>query len=140
MNITSAKLVEISAFAKKSWAGENIEHYGEQIHWVEEKFLFKAIDNGHLVGYTLGEFEAGVIFLKELIIDKTERGKGIGKALIDYLASHSWKKCGKAHKIYLFTMESWKASKFYKKLGFRITAKFPKHYLKRDFVVFSKDI
>lgn len=43
-----------------------------------------------------------------------------------------------AHKIFLFTMEKWEASRFYESIGNRKTGMLTKHYLKRDFIIYSK--
>ena len=42
------------------------------------------------------------------------------------------------HKLYLTTGDGWKSVEFYKKLGFIQTGELKKHYLKHDWLEFSK--
>ncbi len=136
VDVTKATKGEIKAFDERAWHGENIEHYGKPVEWVEKKFVFKATENGKIIGAIKGKFEVGVIYINTLIVDKSKRRQGVGRQLIERV-----EKFGKqlhAHKIFLFTMEEWKASQFYKSLGYRKTGNLPKHYLKKNFVIYSK--
>ncbi len=138
ISITKATEEEIKEFDERVWQGEDIEYYGEPIEWVKKEFVFKATEGKEIVGTVKCKFTAGVIYIGTLIVAKDRRKQGIGRKLMskveDYGKEHG------AHKIYLFTMEEWEASRFYKSLGFEKIGDLPNHYLKRDFVIYSKDI
>lgn len=129
---------DVEKFGEVEWPIVDREHYGKAVDWDIEDFSFKATENGKVVGVVWGKLEAGVIFIDNLIVSSEERGKGIGKELMAEVESYA-KKVG-AHKIFLFTMEEWPASKFYEKLGYKMTGKLENHYLHKDFVIYSKFI
>lgn len=131
---TSKKSVK--DFNDKAWHSVDLEHYGRRIEWSEHKFRFKALDGERIVGTISGKFEAEVLYIGTLIVDKNEQRKGIGKALMQR-AEEFGIKLG-AHKIYLVTGKDWNARKFYELLGFKKEADFPNHYFHIDFVVYSK--
>lgn len=136
IKISKATGKEIKEFNKKEWHKADIEHYGEPVRWLEKNIILKATEKGKIVGTVKAKYDGGVIYVRNLIVAKDKRGQGIGKRLMEEI-----EKIGKklnTHKIFLFTMEKWDASKFYKNLGYKKTADLPKHYLKRDFVIYSK--
>lgn len=134
--ISKATEKEFDSLSEKMWRDEDIEHYGKSVNWTIKDFIFKASDDSKIIGRIDGKIEAGVVFIDSLIVDKNQRGKGVGKKLV--AAVEMFGKEHKAHKVYLFTMEEWQASKFYKKLGYQKSGTLPKHYLGRDFVIYSK--
>jgi len=136
INIDKATEKEIKEFNRKEWRKADIEHYGRGIRWIGKPFIFKAKENGKIVGSVKAKYEGGVIYVKNIIVDEDRRGRGIGRKLMERVEKEG-KKIG-GHKIYLFTMEKWGSSKFYKGLGFRKTADLKKHFLKRDFAIYSK--
>lgn len=138
MKVTISKAIEkeIKNFEEKTWRGEDIEHYGKPVRWIKRKFIFKATENGKIIGTVKGKFVAGVIFVETLIVAKDKRERGVGRKLMERVEEFG--KQFAAHKIFLFTMEEWQASKFYEALGFKKTGKLLNHYLKRDFVIYSK--
>lgn len=136
VNISNTTEKEIKNFEEKTWHEEDLLHYGGPIRWIKRKFIFKATENGKIIGTVKGKFEAGVIFVETLIVAKDKRKGGIGRKLMEKVREFG--KQLDAHKIFLFTMEEWRASKFYEALGFKKTGNLPSHYLKRDFVIYSK--
>jgi len=134
--ISKATEKEASVVSEKSWREIDIEHYGEPVEWNIEEFYFIATEDGKIVGKIEGKCEAGVVFINSVIVVKNKRGIGIGKKLVE--AVETFGKRLKAHKIFLFTMEQWDASNFYEGLGYIQSGILPKHYLKRDFVIYSK--
>ena len=130
---------EIAKFNKKEWRNADMEYYGKIVNWEKKKFAFKAIENKKTVGTINGKYEVGVLHIKEIIVGKEKRNKGIGQKLMKE-AENFGKKSG-AHKIHLITGKYWKNNiKFYKSLGFKKTGYLPKHYLKQDFIIFEKFI
>lgn len=138
IQIQNSSKSELLDFESKAWRGENLAHYGERVEWVTKQFAFKATLEEEIIGCATGVFESGVVELSTLIVDKNHRKKGIGKMLLNQVIE--WAKPLGAHKIILSTMERWEAAKFYKHLGFTLAGKLPNHYLKRDFVLYSKEI
>lgn len=134
--ISSATDKEFEKISEKMWRDEDIEHYGKPVNWTIKDFIFKATDDSKIIGRIDGKIEAGVMFIDSLIVDKNHRGLGVGKKLVE--AVETFGKEQKAHKVYLFTMQEWRASEFYVRLGYKKTGNLPKHYLKRDFIIFSK--
>jgi len=137
-NITSATQQEIADFTEKAWSVEDEEHFDEQVDWVRKDFIFKATQGEKIVGVITGEFEAGVTYIEDLIVDKEMRRQGIGKILVEEVEQLTKDKGG--HKVFLFTMEEWGASRLYESLGYEITGNLPNHCLGRDFVIYSKNI
>jgi N-acetylglutamate synthase-like GNAT family acetyltransferase len=78
------------------------------------------------------------MYIRNIIVDGEKQGRGIGQDLMKVIEK-TGKRLG-GHKMYLFTVESWTATKFYKKLGFKKIANLPKLFFKRDFVIYSKSI
>ena len=138
IKIKKATKDEIADFDIDAWHGEDIKHYGERVNWVEKEFAFKVIKDEQIVGTAKGKFEAGVIYLQTIIVSKNHRRKGVGKTLIDKILD--WAMPLHAHKIILFTMPEWDSCKFYESIGFKQSGTLPNHYLKRDFVIYSKDL
>lgn len=139
VKIVEATKEEIKKFNKKEWRGADIEHYGRVVNWKEREFIFKAIENGKIVGTITGKYEAGVLHISAIIVAKEKRNRGIGKKLIQ--KAESFGKKLRAHKIHLITGKNWKdTNKFYNSLGFKKVADLPKHFLKQDFTIFEKFI
>lgn len=138
VKIDKAYKKEIDKFSVKGWHGVDIEHYGKRVNWKLKNFLFKAVENGEIVGIISGKHESGVLYIDEIIVAATQRGKGIGKALMQS-AEEFGKKEG-AHKAHLITGKDWNSVRFYISLGFSKIAELPNHHFKRDFVIFEKFI
>jgi len=138
INISKATEKEIEKFNKKEWYEADIEHYGKPIKWISKPLVFKVKEKGTIIGSVKAHYDVGVVFIKNLIVAKNRRRQGIGRKLMDKVEK-TGKQLG-AHKLYLYTMEKWNSSKFYKSLGYEKTANLPKHYFKKDFVIYSKII
>lgn len=136
INKTTEK--EIKRFIKREWRSMDIEHYGRRVNWQEKNIVFKATENKKIIGIILAKYEAGVIYLRNIIVDKNKRSQGIGKMLMEKV-ERVGKRLG-AHKIFLYTGTGWASEKFYRSLGYRKTADLPKHYFKRHFALYSKFI
>lgn len=134
--IKKASKKELKIFYKTAWIEDNIVHYGHPVKWEKRSFRYKVEDNGKIIGSIYGDLEAGVLKIGTIIVDRSFRGKGIGKSLLEK-AEEFGKKYG-AHKIWLKTGKDWEANKFYKKLGYKLTAELPKHHFKTDYVIYSK--
>jgi len=138
ITIQKATREEITPFNIKEWHNFDIEHYGKRVDWVEEKFIYKATENDEIVGVVIGNFEAGVIYVDELVVAKSKLRNGIGKKLMEYIETYGKKH--KAHKVHVITGKNWDAEKFYAALGYSKIAILPKHHFKKDFIVYEKFI
>ncbi len=127
---------DIKAFNKEEWYYADMEHYKKPVKWISKPLIFKAEENGEIVGTVKAHYDMGVIYGKNLIVDRKKRKQGIATKLLQKIEQEG-KKLG-AHKIYFYTMEEWESTSFHKKMGFKKTAELKKHYLKRDFVIYTK--
>jgi len=126
-------------FKKSEWKLVHPELYGVEMdekYWDMQRLFLKATEGKEIVGVLTAEFMAGVLYIPELIVGHNNRGKGIGKTLLQ--KAEDWTKSHGGHEVYLVTGAKWKAVDFYKKLGYTLSADLPKHYSKTDFVLFRK--
>lgn len=138
IKIVKAIPSKTKGFSSKAWHGVDVAHYGHPVEWKDEKFYFMAEDNGKVVGTIKGKHESGVVYIETIIVDEKERGRGIGKMLIDK-AEEFGKKYG-AHRTWLITGKDWKENAFYQKLGFKLIASLPDHHFHKDFVIYTRNI
>ncbi len=141
IKILKRKSNKLREFKRKEWIHIHQKLYGEKYnkkYWDKKQLYLKATEGKEILGVLIGELKAGVLHIPELIIKENDRGKGIGKKLMS--KAEKWAKAHHAHEINLVTGSKWKAKDFYLKLGYKITAKLPKHYSKTDFVLFRKFI
>ena len=68
---------EIKEFNNKEWVDEDFKYYGKTSEWVKEEYVFKATDNGKIVGAVVGKYEEGVLYIDDLIVAKEKRNLGI---------------------------------------------------------------
>jgi GNAT superfamily N-acetyltransferase len=138
VKISKSSSREVKEFAKREWAKANIEHYGKQVDYNQKDFVFKATEDGNIVGSVKGRHEAGVVYIDYLIVAADKKGRGIGRQLME--KTESWGKNLGAGKVHLITGKSWSAVKFYEALGYKQIAVLPKHHFKEDFLVYEKFI
>lgn len=129
---------ETDDFEVKEWHGLDLEHYGKTVHWHEKDYRFVARDREKIVGLVFGKHSAGVVYIDDLIVAATSRGKGIGKLLLD--AAEDFGRQYKAHKTHLITGEGWKANDFYLKNGFKEVGRLQNHHFHRTFVIYEREI
>lgn len=138
IKVSNATRPQIKSFNLKEWHGVDIEHYGKTVEWNEKNFLYKATEDGNIVGTISGKHESGVVYISTIIVAADKRGKGIGRYLMEKAEEFSKKE--KAHKLYLTTGKNWESVKFYESLGFKKEADLPNHHFHKDFVIYSKFI
>ncbi len=105
----------------KTWklSDENINHYGKII---AEGFSFGAYENKELKGFILCEERKwnNTLYIENLLVSESQRGKGIGKLLINKVIEVSHQ--NNFRHIELETQNTnVPAIEFYKKQGFEIT-------------------
>lgn len=131
-----AKREEVKKFNEREWHGVDVEHYGRAVDWNDKGFIFKAEENGEIVGTISGEHTSGVVYVDYIIVAQDKRKRGIGKLLMDKVEEFA--RSFNAHKLHLMTGKDWKANEFYKSLGFKKIADLPFHHFKKDFVIYEK--
>lgn len=136
ISITKTTKKQIKEFDNKEWHGVDVQHFGKTVKWVEKNFIYKATDNGKIVGTIRLKYETGVVYIETIIVAAEKRGQGIGKLLI--VKAEKFAKKEKAHKLFLTTGKDWEARKFYESLGFEKVADLPNHHFHKDFVIYSK--
>jgi GNAT superfamily N-acetyltransferase len=128
---------ESKSFLETEWQHADMEHYGPEVKWQEENFMFKATDEHHKIrGIIKGKYSMGVVDVNDVIVDHTQRRSGIGKQLIEYVEQFAREK--KAHKIWFHTGKGWVAETFYTILGYIKVGELKNHYHGHDFVIFEK--
>jgi predicted N-acetyltransferase YhbS len=138
INISKSTNKELKDFGKKEWAIVDLEHYGKNIDYQQKDFIFKATENGKIVGSIKFSHETGVLYIAYLIVAHDKRGLGIGKSLV--LKAEEEAKKLKAHKIYLVTGKGWDAEKFYQSLGYEQAGILKNHNFHKDFIAYEKFI
>lgn len=138
IKISKSTNKELKEFGEKEWAFVNVEHYGKNLDYQQKDFVFKAMENGKIVGSIKFSHEAGVLTINYLIVAHDKRGLGIGKVLT--LKAEEEAKKLKAHKIYLVTGKNWEAEKFYQALGYEQAGILKNHNFHEDFIAYEKFI
>lgn len=136
LRVVKRKSLIMKDFSEKEWAIADTEHFGKPTRWHEKNSYIKAQDNGEIIGMLHYSIKAGVIEIITLIVSHEHRNKGIGTALLKRIEKLAQKE--KVHKLYVITGKGWKSEDFYKKIGFIQTGELKKHFLKKDWVKFSK--
>lgn len=112
-DFSSVKNLLIDGFSKNFDNDINLNFINNQIN-----FGFVAVNNETIVGFAsihiIEKLNRRFCLIEDVVVDKNERGKGIGKLLIEHLINFSKSKC--CDKIILNSKES--NIPFYNKLGF----------------------
>ncbi|MBI5355944.1 MAG: GNAT family N-acetyltransferase [Candidatus Aenigmarchaeota archaeon] len=86
--------------------------------FVKGKGIFLVAEEGNIIGYVMGERVTGIVSLLWMMaVDKRNRGKGIGKALLAAFEKESKKRGGKVVVLYAPLFNP-KTLKFYRKSGY----------------------
>ena len=136
ITVSKSTSEEIKEFNDREWIAADLKYYGKTSAWIKEKYFFKATENGEIVGAIIGKYEAGVLYIDDLIVAKEKRNLGIGKALVKKAEVYGKEMGG--HKVYLITGKTWEVRKFYDSLGFIKTGELLNHYRHVDFVIYEK--
>ncbi len=127
---------EIKKFLKEQWAKADLEHFGKVISWEKIIKKFQATENGELVGILEIIIQAGVCHIDEIIIKENYQSKGLGTKLMQ--KAEEIAKEYNCHKLYLETGKTWKATKFYEKLGYIKTGDLQNHLANTAYVIYTK--
>lgn len=128
---------DMGNFRKKEWLDADFEHFGKVVDYQTDSYYFQAMSQeGKTIGVLICKVTAGVAYIDDLLVAKEYRKQGVGKLLV--LKMEDFLKNEGVHKIYFYTGKNWEATKFYQRLGYKITAELPMHHFKQDFVQFSK--
>ena len=125
-------------FNESEWDLVNELHFGKGVRWNTTPFRFKATENGQTVGLIFGQHESGTIYIRNIIVTKNKRRRGIGTKLIKK-AEDFGKKFGD-HKIWLITGKHYPEDPFFKALGFKRQSILKDLFFHRDFIIYAKAI
>ena len=103
-----SKEADVKVFEKKEWAKANKEHYRKLLNWKQKEYSAVAFDREEIVGIIDATVQAGVMYVKMVIVSENYRKKGAGEMLMRKMEMIARKQ--KAHKIYLHTGKSWGAA------------------------------
>lgn len=136
ITISKSTRAEIKKFNDYEWIDADIKYYGKAEHWVTKNFVFKAEENGVIVGNIYGKFASGVLYIDDLMVAKEKRGLGIGKMLMEK-AEEFGRSLG-GHRVWLITGKTWDVRGFYESLGYEKTGDLADHFKHTDFVIYEK--
>lgn len=141
IHIKSLKKVSkrLREFKRTEWKLIHPVHYAVELnedYWNTKHLLLEAVEGKNIVGVLVAELMAGVVHIKELIVQHSHRGAGIGKTLL--AKAEGWARKQGAHEMYLTTGAHWEAKDFYEKCEFTASVSLPKFYSKIDFVLLRK--
>jgi len=138
ISVLKRKSKPMRSFDKTEWKYYDREHFGRVISWDTRIYYLKAYEGKEIVGTMELKVEAGVGFIKTLIVKYSNQRKGTGKILM--LEAENIIKKQNGHKIFLTTGKYWDAVKFYLALGFKQTGEMRNHYFHVNFIEMSKFI
>jgi len=138
ITINKTQKADIKDFLEREWIEADKMYYGKALDWHEEDYAFKAVENGEIVGTICGKIEQGILHISDLIVAQSERGKGVGSMLMEFIEDYA--KTKNAHKSHLLTGKGWPTEEFYLKHGYKQIAILPNHYEHQDFIIFEKDL
>ena len=138
IKISKASSKEINEWGKQEWKKVNIENYGYPVDETEKHFSFKAEENGKLIGLAVGKLQLGVIYLSDIVVSDKVRRKGVGTLLMAEVEKYA--KQEGAHMVWLVTGKGLSSNAFYIKSGFKILTQIPNFYLKKNFVIYTKEL
>lgn len=127
---------EVDNFKKIEWALSDKE---KGLEYTKKTNELVAIEEKEIVGYAKYIIVGGTAFLREIIVAKNARKKGIGSALLKEYESRA-KKEG-CHRCYLETSEKHMiALAFYKKKKYDIIAELKNHKFHDTWYILAKEI
>jgi GNAT superfamily N-acetyltransferase len=132
----SPKNKKIKLFAKREWKAFNKE---VGYSYKEDKYKFAAFEGRTLVGFASLEITGGVMYLAQLLVSKTIRGRGVGRLLIERAERFAREK--RCHRIYLKTSERHiDALRLYKREGYRKIAELKNHTFHLTWYLLAKEL
>lgn len=140
MQIRQAKQADESAiksFGATEWPSVDAEHFGRDNVFFHKKVLkFIAEAHSTIIGYIILEIDMGVCMVDSILIAKSHRGHGVGKALMN--TAETAAVAEGCHKLWLVTGLHWDAKDFYESIGYRTLVVLKHHYDGQDFVYMEK--
>jgi ribosomal protein S18 acetylase RimI-like enzyme len=126
----------VQSFIDREWQKADTEHFKRRVRWNPAERTLVAYDKNRIVGAMEFYIAAGVAYPSTLVVAQAHRKEGIGRELMNEIERIAKEKG--AHKIYLETGKSWSAVRFYKKLGYQVTAELPNHFFHVNFLLLTK--
>lgn len=129
---------KIKDFEKKEWDLADEEHYGRRTDWDSKHVMLVAYEGNEVVGTLKLRIKLGVAEIKTLLVSSEKRRQGIGSTLLQKVETIA--KEHHVHKLFLITGKGWASENFYQKHGFIATGSLLKHYMKHDFIEYTRYI
>lgn len=138
-NISPSTKEEIKSFESMEWLDADTINFGAPVEWLQKDFVFKAEEDGIIIGSIYGHIEEGVLDIKGVIVARDKKGKGIGKQLME--RAEQFGKENNAHKAHIITGIGWTTvENFYRACGFSKVAELKNHFLHKDFAIYEKPL
>ncbi len=138
LNISKSSKEEIKPFNSMEWMDADTMYYGVPVEWIQTDFVFKAEDEGVIVGSIFGHVEEGVLDIKDIIVARDKRRKGVGKQLME--AAEKFGKDSGAHKSHIIFGVGWPVENFCITQGYIRVGELKNHFLHKDFAVYEKTL
>ena len=124
----------IGSFSEREW-----KRFDRQLgyKWNAKRYTFCAYDGKKVVGCAEVGMNGGAAYLRRIIVAESQRGRGIGRLLLDKFERFA--KAKKCHVAYLDTSEVHKeALKFYRRNGYRVIARLKDNKFHLDWYSLAK--
>jgi len=110
--------------------------YAFSVVWHEQSHDFAAVDGDRTVGAATIRIAASLAHVERVVVESTERRRGIGRRLLDSAADvANYYNC---HKMTAMVPHHSAAQSFFEACGYREEAVLPQHTFKLDMVVLRK--
>ena len=129
---------KVHEFNLREWPKASKQHYGQDVEYNDQEFVYAAEDKGEMIGVISGTHQSGVVTLHYMIVTEGRRKEGIGRNLME--TAEQFARDMNAHKLHLQVGADWPAVDFYKALGFSEVARLPDHNFHREFLIMEKPI
>jgi len=127
----------LAAFLEREWPAAERESLGRSFAWSTEPLGAAARRGGRGVGVAAGNLVGGVLELTELLVAASERGRGVGSALLTAVEGETWRRGG--HRVCITVWAGSAAEDFYRHKGYVRLALVPGHYQQGTQALLAKD-
>lgn len=116
----------LAAFLEREWPGAERESLGRSFAWSADPLGIAARREGRVVGVATGNLVGGVLEVVDLLVAASERGRGVGSALLEAVEADTWRREG--HRVCITVWAGSAAEDFYRRKGYVRLALVPGHY------------
>ncbi|MFH0915114.1 MAG: GNAT family N-acetyltransferase [bacterium] len=107
---------EVLRFLREEWPAADEETFGRPVEWIAQPIALVLRRHRHIIAVLKGHFVGGVASVDELIVDRGQRGLGVGSLLLErFEAEADRRDCSR---IVLRAVKGSKAEEFYRSRGY----------------------